>query len=74
MQFLIYAEDSDGDGVQNDLDNCLYTGNSEQADTNSDRVGDRCDPDIDGDGVLNDEDNCPYIVNVLQSDIDGSYL
>ena len=63
--------DADGDSVEDDLDNCRYTPNGDQADTDSDGTGDSCDSDIDGDGVYNDVDNCPYVVNVLQTDTDG---
>lgn len=61
------AQDSDGDGVSDDLDNCIDVPNGpnekdipgvgNQTDTDSDTIGDACDDDIDGDQISNaDED------------------
>ena len=50
--------DIDGDGILNGEDNCMYTPNPDQADSNNDGVGDVCEDD-DGDGVINFDDNCP---------------
>ncbi|MCP4602917.1 MAG: hypothetical protein GY847_20775 [Proteobacteria bacterium] len=59
--------DSDGDGVLDfetsngqtaKLDNCRTVSNPDQADMDSDGVGDLCDQDMDGDGVTNSADNC----------------
>ena len=72
--FFLLVEDRDGDNIQDSYDNCLYTANSEQADTDSDNIGDKCDADIDNDGVDNEDDNCPYVVNVDQADTDGRNL
>ncbi len=38
--------DSDGDGLVDPNDNCPYTVNADQADTDSDGVGDLCDTDL----------------------------
>jgi hypothetical protein len=48
--------DTDGDGVVDATDNCLYNDNSDQSDLDLDGIGDACDTDIDGDGVVNSED------------------
>lgn len=50
--------DSDGDGVNDSVDNCPITANPDQADTDGDGRGDMCDDDLDGDGVHNDLDAC----------------
>jgi len=52
--------DTDGDGVEDSVDNCIYVANPSQDDTDGDGMGDVCDTDIDGDGVLNSRDICPF--------------
>jgi len=49
------AEDTDGDSVPDDVDNCPDRSNPTQADTDVDRVGDDCD-------------NCPSYANHDQAD------
>lgn len=64
--------DVDNDGVIDIDDNCVNTPNEDQADANSDGVGDACeqtgDPDGDGDGVPDAVDNCPDDANPDQAD------
>jgi hypothetical protein len=52
--------DSDGDGIADDVDNCISVANADQHDEDGDHVGDACDPcpqvanattDTDGDGI-----------------------
>lgn len=45
--------DYDDDGIPNYIDNCPYTYNPNQKDTDNDWIGDVCDNDIDGDGIPN---------------------
>ncbi|GMQ83883.1 MAG: hypothetical protein BMS9Abin06_0628 [Gammaproteobacteria bacterium] len=41
--------DTDGDGVLDNVDNCIEDKNPGQQDTNGDDFGNRCDPDLNGD-------------------------
>ena len=59
------AEDSDGDGVSDDVDRCPDTPQG----TDVDELG--CALDSDGDGVPDDEDSCPDTPQGTQVDEDG---
>lgn len=48
--------DSDADGVQDNLDNCVSVANPEQDDTESDGFGNACDADYTNDGVVGGPD------------------
>ena len=63
--------DTDGDGIDDSVDNCPNVPNPDQSDINHNGIGDACDPDMDGDGVLNAKDNCPKVYNPDQKDSDG---
>lgn len=67
--------DRDGDGVEDDVDNCPDAVNPSQKDKDNDGSGDECDPqdnrDSDQDGFENYEDNCMHLRNPGQKDYDG---
>lgn len=50
------ADDRDGDGVVDFLDNCLLRPNPFQRDTDRDGFGNACDPDFNQDGLVDVED------------------
>ncbi|MFN3200586.1 MAG: fibrinogen-like YCDxxxxGGGW domain-containing protein [Bradymonadia bacterium] len=71
-------EDSDGDGINDDVDNCPNHANADQSNTDGDATGDVCDAcpndgtnDADNDGVCQDVDNCPTVSNADQLDDNG---
>ena len=67
--------DDDGDGIMNNVDNCIIIANASQADNDSDGLGDVCDDDDDNDGVLDVDDACPLVSGTangcLDTDGDG---
>lgn len=65
------ADDSDTDGVVDADDNCPTTANADQADADTDVLGDVCDDDRDGDGVANDVDAYPDDATRSVADGDG---
>lgn len=52
------ANDLDGDGILNPVDNCPTVANADQANHDTDALGDACD-------------NCPFVSNPGQEDTDG---
>lgn len=63
--------DTDADGILDNNDNCPSDSNLDQLDTDSDGLGDVCDPDDDNDGILDGVDNCSLVSNPDQKDNDG---
>ncbi|MBV1787956.1 thrombospondin type 3 repeat-containing protein [Marinobacterium sp. D7] len=63
--------DSDGDGIEDAVDNCVTTYNPRQTDLDGDGLGDLCDSDDDNDGLDDIGDNCRYLFNPDQADING---
>ncbi len=62
--------DDDDDGTPDDLDNCSDVSNPDQANSDSDPLGNACDDDDDNDGFVDSLDNCPINSNTDQSDVD----
>ena len=48
--------DTDGDGVEDALDNCTLLANPDQRDTNGDGFGNACDADLNNDNIVNVQD------------------
>ncbi|MEL7450793.1 MAG: thrombospondin type 3 repeat-containing protein, partial [Pseudomonadota bacterium] len=47
------AQDADLDGIDDRLDNCRLTANTDQTDADGDGWGNRCDADLSNDGTVN---------------------
>lgn len=62
--------DFDCDTFPDHQDNCPSDVNPDQADGDSDNIGDVCDNDLDNDSVVNTSDNCPLVANTDQADND----
>jgi hypothetical protein len=57
--------DTDKDGWPDSVDNCPSVPNPDQKDTDGDKLGDACDPDVDGDTIPNDIDPNPTIADTV---------
>jgi hypothetical protein len=70
------GEDSDGDGVANEFDNCTQAANADQRDTDGDGYGNACDADLDNSGVVNFGDlglmKSLFFSNDPNADLDGN--
>ena len=60
-------DDQDGDGVEDQFDNCVDVPNADQTDTDFDGFGDACDDDDDNDGMPDD-----YEISVGLNPLDPS--
>ncbi|MFZ8199279.1 FG-GAP-like repeat-containing protein [Alteromonas portus] len=66
--------DSDGDQIEDPMDNCPAIANTSQTDTDNDGQGDACDNDDDNDGILDIDDAYPLvsITGYTDTDSDGA--
>ena len=70
---LAIDPDGDGDGIANNVDNCLDDANADQLDTDADGNGNVCDLDDDGDGVADSSDAFPLDeTETIDTDSDGT--
>ena len=65
-------DDDDNDGLDDLVDNCPWTYNPDQLNSDTDGIGNACDDDDDNDGVLDPDDNCPLVYNPNQKDYNGN--
>jgi len=70
---LSFADDTDGDGIDDSIDNCVSVSNADQVDTDLDDIGNACDADDDGDNVIDSQDAFP-LDQRYSKDTDGDSL
>ncbi|HHJ38475.1 MAG: hypothetical protein AXA67_12915 [Methylothermaceae bacteria B42] len=70
------AQDTDGDGIDNQFDNCIEIANPDQRDSNGDGFGNACDADLDNNGFVSFNDlalfKSAFNTSNADADLDGS--
>jgi hypothetical protein len=69
LKILRQIPDSDGDLVDDRIDNCPSVPNAGQGNADGDELGDACDADDDNDALPDLADNCPLNVNPGQENV-----
>ncbi len=76
MSTQVYALDTDSDGIDDVIDNCIEIANADQRDSNGDGFGNVCDGDLDNNGFVNFADlslfKSAFGTNDLDADFDGN--
>jgi len=73
MALAANAADTDGDGVDDVLDNCPMVANAGQCDSDSDGFGNRCDGDFNNNGLTNAQDSAIRLQLLGQPSIPPTY-
>ena len=69
----ILAVDTDGDGIEDPVDNCLEVANPVQEDGDGDGCGDICDADFDQSGEVGGPDLSAFLARLESSIGDANY-
>lgn len=69
--FTPASDDTDGDGVSDEDDNCTLVPNADQRDTDNDNFGNVCDGDLDNSGFVNSIDFSLFKQRLFSNDPDA---
>lgn len=67
----VFAQDTDKDGINDAVDNCIEVPNTNQRDTDADGIGNICDGDLDNSGFVNSIDFSLFKQRLLTRDPDA---
>ncbi|MEZ0314277.1 MAG: thrombospondin type 3 repeat-containing protein [Myxococcota bacterium] len=69
-----FADDQDGDGVEDDFDNCAFNSNYDQADADGDQIGDACDNCASAANTVQRDVNLNGVGDACDADADGDHI
>jgi len=69
-----FADDFDGDGIEDEFDNCPFAFNFEQADLDGDAVGDACDTCVNDQNPFQENLDGDEFGDVCDDDMDGDTI
>lgn len=65
--------DADGDGIADEVDDCILVANPDQRDTDGDGYGNVCDADLNDDGIVNFQDLALFRQRFGSADADADF-
>lgn len=74
MDIKLPLVDSDGDGILDGVDNCIFDYNPGQEDSDIDGVGDACDPDFEINGMITGSMQSDITVNAVRVTCGGDQI